>query len=110
MKKIWRNANVKAIILLLIATAEIVIAAICTAMSGQLVAGYIFITLISVTMIRFAHPIAKWNNMVHSLWYRKNSDDNDDEPSELAVIMLKVAGYFFLTMQTIILVLMCATV
>ena len=110
MKKFFKNPNVQAAILLLIAIAEIVIATIYRPMITRLIAGFVLLSLISVTLVRFAYPIAKWHNHVHSVLHRKNYTDDDDEPSTFSVVMLKVAGFIFLIMQTIMLLFVCVVI
>ena len=107
MKNLFRNPNVQAAILLLVSIAEIVIVAICRPISGWLITQYVMVTLLSVSLVRFAYPLAWWHNYWHTVFHRKNSSDGDDEPSDFAVIMTKAGGYFCLIMETVLLIIWC---
>ena len=107
MKKFITNPNVQAAILLLVAIAEIVVAAIYKPITVKLISGFVILSLLSVVLVRFAYPIAKWHNQVHTFFHRKNSTEGDDEPSEFSVIMMKVAGYLLLAVQTFLVIFIC---
>ena len=96
MKKIFTFPNIQAAILFLLSVAETVIMLIFKPLPiiGILLAELGM--LLCIAVIRFAYPIAYFGNTWRSLWTRKNSSVEDDEPSELAVGLTKACGYFIL--------------
>lgn len=105
MKKIFTFPNLIAAILFLVAVAETVLMILFKPLPLWAILLVFFFALLGIAMIRFAHPLAYISNRWHSLWNRKYAREEDDEPSDLAVGMTKIAGYVILIMIQIVLFL-----
>ena len=103
MKKYLTGANVQAVVLLLVSIAETVIMALFKTTGAGFVALFQIISVIGIAMLRFAPHIALIDNIIHSAFYRRNASGSyeDDEPSEIAIFFVKLAGYMLFAVQTV---------
>ena len=100
MKKVLSNENVQAIVLLLLSIAETITMIVCAPISIVTIILLQFAAICGVLCIRFSHDIALLKNKWHSYFNRKNQENVDNEPSKFAIIIMKVAGYLLLVVQT----------
>lgn len=105
MKKIFTFPNLIAAILFLVAVAETVLMILFKPLPLWAILLVFFFALAGIAMIRFARPLAHFSNWWHSLWCRKNVREGDDEPSDLAIGLVKIAGYVILIMIQVVLFL-----
>ena len=103
MKKIFTLQNIIAAILLLLSVAETVFMILFKPLPLWLIVLLFLFAVLGIAEIRFARQLAFWGNRWHSLWNRKNARKEDDEPSDLAVGLIKAMGYFIVFMMQIIL-------
>ncbi len=50
-------------------------------------------TIISIPMIYFAYPAARWHNIRHTFWHERGTR-TVGEPSELSILLYKLSGWF----------------
>ncbi len=102
MKKILTFPNLIAAILLLLSVAETVLMILFKPLPYWAIGLVFFCALLGIAMIRFARPLAYVSNWWHSLWHRKNVREGDDEPSDLAIGLVKIAGYVVLIIMQVV--------
>lgn len=102
MKKIFTFPNLIAAILLLLSAAETVLMILFKPLPLWAILLVFFLALLGIAMIRFARPLAHFSNWWYSLWHRKNVREGDDEPSDLAIGLVKIAGYVVLIMMQVV--------
>lgn len=102
MKKILTFPNLIAAILLLLSVAETVLMILFKPLPYWAIGLVFFFALLGIAMIRFARPLAYVRNWWHSLWHRKNVREGDDEPSDLAIGLVKIAGYVVLIIMQVV--------
>lgn len=102
MKKILTFPNLIAAILLLLSAAETVLMILFKPLPLWAILLVFFLALLGIAMIRFARPLAYFSNWWYSLWHRKNVREGDDEPSDLAIGLVKIAGYVVLIMMQVV--------
>ena len=103
MKKIFTFPNIQAALLLAMTVAETVLMILFKPMPIFEIVLVQIGALLCIGLFRFAYKIAFLSNRWHSLWNRKNSDEKDDEPSDLAVGITKAVGYIALLILQIFL-------
>lgn len=102
MKKFITSVNVQAVVLFLISVAQTVIMALFKPIDVWIIVLLQMASLAAIAIIRFAPKIAYLRNFLHSRFYRINADDGvDDEPSGLAIFLVKLTGYLMFALQTI---------
>lgn len=105
MKKIFTLPNIQTALFLLLVVAETVVMILWKPLPVGTILLVQFFAVLCIVWIRFAYRIAYLTNRWHSLWGRKNTVQEDDEPSDLAVGITKTAGYCILLLLQIILFL-----
>ena len=105
LKKIFSVKNIHAFLLLALATAEIVLMVLYRSFSSYMIYSLAFLNILAIVFIRFAYPLAWWGNRWDSTLYRRSSDPKDDEPSDWAIISLKIFGYFVLILTQIFMII-----
>ena len=66
--------------------------------------------IVVIIINRFAYQLAKRNNRWYSRLYRKNKleqDNQDYEPSNFAILRVKLPCYVVLALQSIMLIIYC---
>lgn len=66
--------------------------------------------IVVIIINRFAYQLAKCNNRWYSRLYRKNKleqDNQDYEPSNFAILRVKLPCYVVLALQSIMLIIYC---
>lgn len=96
MKKIFTNPNFHAVILILLSIGETITLILCKPFSIGIVILIQVGSLLAIAYIRFAYKLALWSNKWYSMWNRKHTNPENDEPSDLAVGMIKAVGYIVL--------------
>lgn len=89
-------SNICAIALLIMSLVETIVVGVLCSIKWYVLVLWQFVAIIGVLVVRFAYQIAQIRNMRYSYFCRENSDDFDDEPSDIAVYLIKVFGYFLL--------------
>lgn len=102
MKKIFSLPNLIAAILFLAVVAETVLLILFKPLPLWAILSVPFFGLLGIVMIRFARPLAYISNRWHSFWNRRNARAEDDEPSGLAIGLVKIAGYVVLIIMQVV--------
>ena len=106
MKDFLTNANVVAVILAIVSIIETIMLCIVEPLNKGLIILLGILSIVTIIMNRFAYQIAKHFNKRFSLYYKKRHDsetDEDYEPSNFAILRVKLPCYVLLAMQTVML-------
>lgn len=105
MKKLITLPNIQAVLLLLLSVVDTVIMILYKPLAIWKILLIQGLWIVAIAVIRFAYQIAFLGNRWHSLWNRQNSSAEDDEPSDLAVGIVKAIGYCMILYLLIVLFL-----
>ena len=99
------NANFHMAVLIALSVVMTVVMSVCCDMKWYVILLLQAASLLAALLVRFAYPIASLININQSRLFRKSQDVENDEPSELLVIIVKIIGYAFLFTHALILFL-----
>ncbi len=102
MKRLFTASNVQFIILLTVSIIMTVFALLFKPFPTSLILLFQLLTTVGILEIRFAYQIARFHNRIHSIFNRRKSDSELDEPSDWAIVWTKVGGYLMLMPQLMI--------
>ena len=106
MKKLLTFPNIQAVLFAVMTVVETLIMILYMPLHIGIILLILFVNLLFIASVRFTYQFAYWSNRWHSYWRRKNSSEEQDEPSEFIVGASKVASYaVLLFMQIMLLVL-----
>lgn len=104
MKNFFLNANTIAIMLSILSVLETFCLCLLHPDSVYLEIGIGIMMIVVIIINRFAYQLAKRNNRWYSRLYRKNKDEQDKqdyEPSNFAILRIKLPCYVVLAVQSI---------
>lgn len=107
MKNFLLNPNTIAIMFSILSVLETFCLCLLHPDSVYLEIGIGVMAIVVIIINRFAYQLAKCNNRWYSRLYRKNKDEEDKqdyEPSNFAVLRVKLPCYIILAMQSIMLI------
>lgn len=107
MKNFFLNANVITIMLSVISIIETLCLCLIYPNEAYMEICIGILAIAAIIINRFAYQLAKRNNRWYSRLYRKNKDEEDKqdyEPSNFAVLRVKLPCYIILAMQSIMLI------
>ena len=93
MKKLITFPNIQAVFFLVLSVVETVLMILYKPLPIWTILLIQGLSIVAITVIRFAYQIAFLGNRWHSLWSRKSSSEKDDVPSDLAIGIVKAIGY-----------------
>ncbi len=96
MKKMFTFPNIQAVLLLLLHVAETVVMILYKPLPVGIILLIQLIAILFIAELRFAYSLAFCCNRWHSYWRRKNTSEQNDEPSDFLVGITKAIAYFFL--------------
>ncbi len=105
MKKVFTFSNIQAILFLMLSVAETVVMILFKPLPIGMILLVQLAALLCIAEIRFAYGLAYLGNRWHSLWNRRASSEEDDEPSDLAVGLTRTVGYVALILLQLVLFL-----
>ena len=96
MKKLIMNANFHMAVLIGLSVVMTVVMSVCCDIKWYVILLLQVASLLAALLVRFAYPIANQININQARLFRKSQDVENDEPSELLIIIVKLIGYAFL--------------